>query len=100
VGETYHVGTGVEKSVDEIADLVLAALGKPASLKTTIPDRPGHDRRYVLDWTKIRRELGWQPEVPFDEGIAETVRWYADHRAWWEPLLERAPVNEEVAWSR
>jgi dTDP-glucose 4,6-dehydratase len=99
VGDTYHVGTGVEKSVDEIADLVLAALGKPASLKTTVPDRPGHDRRYVLDWTKIRRELGWQPEVPFDQGIAETVRWYADHRAWWEPLLERAPVKEEVAWS-
>jgi len=100
VGETYHVGTGVEKSVDEIADLVLHALGKPASLKTTVPDRPGHDRRYVLDWTKIRRELGWQPEVPFDRGIAETVRWYADHRAWWEPLLERAPVKEEVAWIR
>lgn len=100
VGETYHVGTGVEKSVNEIADHVLAALGKPASLKTTVPDRPGHDRRYVLDWAKIRRELGWEPEVPFDEGIAATVRWYADHRAWWEPLLERAPVNEEVAWNR
>jgi dTDP-glucose 4,6-dehydratase len=100
VGETYHVGTGVEKSIDEIADLVLAVLGKPASLKTTVPDRPGHDRRYVLDWTKIRRELGWEPEVSFDEGIADTVRWYADHRAWWEPLLEKAPVEEEVAWSR
>jgi dTDP-glucose 4,6-dehydratase len=100
VGETYHVGTGVEKSIDEIADLVLAALGKPASLKTTVPDRPGHDRRYVLDWMKIRRELGWEPEVAFDEGIADTVRWYADHRSWWEPLLEKAPVEEEVAWSR
>ncbi len=100
VGETYHVGTGVEKSVEEIADLVLGALGKPGSLKTTVPDRPGHDRRYALDWTKIRRELGWQPEVPFDRGIAETVSWYADQRAWWRPLLDRAPVNEEIAWSR
>jgi dTDP-glucose 4,6-dehydratase len=100
VGETYHVGTGVEKSVDEIADIVLATLGKPASLKTTVPDRPGHDRRYALDWTKISREFGWQPAVPFDQGIVETVRWYADHRAWWEPLLERAPVDEEVAWTR
>jgi dTDP-glucose 4,6-dehydratase len=100
VGETYHVGTGVEKSVEEIADLVLGALGKPSSLKTTVPDRPGHDRRYALDWTKIHRELGWQPEVEFETGIAETVRWYADHRVWWEPLLDRAPVNEEVAWSR
>jgi dTDP-glucose 4,6-dehydratase len=100
VGETYHVGTGVEKSVDEIADVILAALGKPAILKTTVPDRPGHDRRYALNWTKISRELGWQPEVPFDRGIAETVSWYADHRAWWQPLLDRAPINEEVAWSR
>src|SRR6478609_9370319 len=53
VGETYHVGTGVEKSIEEIADTVLAELGKPADLKTIIPDRPGHDRRYILDWTKI-----------------------------------------------
>jgi dTDP-glucose 4,6-dehydratase len=100
VGETYHVGTGVEKSVEEIADVVLAQLGKPPELKMIVPDRPGHDRRYVLDWTKIRDELGWEPEIPFDGGIAETVRWYADHRLWWEPLLDRAPVNEEVAWSR
>jgi dTDP-glucose 4,6-dehydratase len=100
VGETYHVGTGVEKTVDEIADIVLAELGKPPGLKTIVPDRPGHDRRYALDWTKIRDELGWQPEIPFDRGIAETVRWYADHRPWWQPLLDRAPVNEEVAWTR
>ena len=100
VGETYHVGTGVEKSVEEIADIVLAELGKPLELKTIVPDRPGHDRRYVLDWTKIRGELGWQPEVPFDRGIAETVRWYAEHRDWWEPLLDQAPVKEEVAWIR
>lgn len=100
VGETYHVGTGVEKSVDQIADVVLAVLGKPLSLKATIPDRPGHDRRYVLDWTKIRQEIGWNPEVAFDTGIADTVRWYADHRGWWEPLLDRAPIDEEVAWSR
>jgi dTDP-glucose 4,6-dehydratase len=100
VGETYHVGSGVEKSVEEIADLVLATLGKPLSLKSIVPDRPGHDRRYALDWTKIRRELGWQPEVPFDRGLAETIRWYADNRAWWAPLLDRAPINEEVAWTR
>lgn len=99
VGDTYHVGTGVEKSVEEIADLVLGALGKPASLKVTIPDRPGHDRRYVLDWTKINVELGWEPEVSFEPALIETVRWYADHRSWWEPLLDRAPVKEEVAWS-
>jgi dTDP-glucose 4,6-dehydratase len=70
VGETYHVGTGVEKSIEEIADAVLAELGKPTSLKTIIPDRPGHDRRYVLDWSKIRRELDWEPSIPFDRGLA------------------------------
>jgi dTDP-glucose 4,6-dehydratase len=98
VGETYHVGTGIERSIAEIADGVLAALGKPDSLKTIVPDRPGHDRRYVLDWTKIRTELGWEPQVAFDEGLAETVGWYADHRAWWEPLRDRAPVIEDSAW--
>ena len=100
VGQTYHVGTGVEKSVEEIADLVLAALDRPASLKTTVPDRPGHDRRYALDSSKIRGELGWRPEIPFEQGIAATVEWYANNRAWWQPLLDRAPVNEDIAWSR
>jgi dTDP-glucose 4,6-dehydratase len=97
-GETYHVGTGVEKSIEEIADSVLAALGKPTDLKTIIPDRPGHDRRYVLDWSKIRNELGWEPRIPFDQGLAETVAWYAQHRDWWEPLRERAPVVEGSSW--
>jgi dTDP-glucose 4,6-dehydratase len=100
VGETYHVGTGVEKSIEEIADGVLAELGKPTELKTIIPDRPGHDRRYVLDWSKIRRELGWEPRIPFDRGLAETVAWYAERRDWWEPLRERAPVVEGSAWSK
>jgi dTDP-glucose 4,6-dehydratase len=100
VGETYHVGTGVEKSIEEIADGVLAELGKPADLKTIIPDRPGHDRRYILDWSKIRRELGWEPRIQFDRGLAETVAWYAEHRDWWEPLRERAPVVEGAAWQK
>jgi len=99
VGETYHVGTGVERSIDQIADGVLAALDKPASLKKIVPDRPGHDRRYVLDWSRIRAELGWEPRIGFEDGLAETVRWYADHRDWWEPLRGRAPVAEESAWS-
>jgi len=97
VGETYHVGTGVEASIEQIADRVLDALGKPESLKTIVPDRPGHDRRYVLDTTKIRRELGWAPEVDFDWGMADTVAWYAHHRSWWEPLRGRSPVVES-AW--
>ncbi len=98
VGETYHVGSGVEASIEQIADKVLECLSKPASLKEIVPDRPGHDRRYLLDTTKIRTELGWRPLVGFDEGVAETVAWYAANRRWWEPLRGRAPVVE-TAWA-
>ena len=94
IGETYHVGSGIEASIEEIADAVLAATGKPQSLKTIVPDRPGHDRRYLLDTTKIQTELGWQPTIEFNQGIADTVAWYRDNQAWWAPLLERAPVVE------
>jgi dTDP-glucose 4,6-dehydratase len=96
-GETYNVGSGVEKSIEEIADAVLAILEKPQDLKTIVPDRPGHDRRYLLDSRKIRQELGWAPEREFEGGLEETIRWYEAHREWWEPLRERAPV-EETAW--
>jgi dTDP-glucose 4,6-dehydratase len=96
-GETYNVGSGLEASIDEIADLVLELTGKPPALKTIVPDRPGHDRRYLLDATKIREELGWEPAHGWREGLAETVAWYAASRDWWEPLKERAPV-EETAW--
>jgi len=96
-GETYNVGSGVEKSIEEIADAVLKLTGKPADLKTIVPDRPGHDRRYLLDSSKLRGELAWQPEIDFERGLSETVAWYAEHRDWWEPLKERAPV-EETAW--
>jgi dTDP-glucose 4,6-dehydratase len=94
IGQTYNVGSGVERSIEEIADGVLGALGKPADLKTIVPDRPGHDRRYLLDSSKIRDELGWEPRVPFEAGLAETVRWYQGNRDWWEPLRDRAPVIE------
>jgi len=96
-GETYNVGSGVERSIEEIADSVLELTGKPASLKTIVPDRPGHDRRYLLDSTKLRRELGWQPEIDFETGLRDTVEWYASHRDWWEALRERALV-QETAW--
>jgi dTDP-glucose 4,6-dehydratase len=97
VGETYNVGSGVERSIEEIADAVLRFTGKPDSLKTIVPDRPGHDRRYLLDSSKLRRELGWEPEVEFEDGMGETVAWYAANRGWWEPLKERALVRE-TAW--
>jgi dTDP-glucose 4,6-dehydratase len=96
-GETYNVGSGVEKSIEEIADGVLDLTGKPSTLKTIVPDRPGHDRRYLLDSSKLRRELGWEPVIDFERGLRETVAWYTDHRDWWEPLKDRAPV-QETAW--
>ena len=99
IGETYHVGSGVEASIEQIADAVLAATGKPESLKTIVPDRPGHDRRYLLDTTKIRTELGWEPTIEFTAGIADTVKWYAENESWWAPLLERAPVVE-TSWGQ
>jgi dTDP-glucose 4,6-dehydratase len=96
-GETYNVGSGLEASIEEIADLVLGLLEKPSELKTIVPDRPGHDRRYLLDSSKLRSELGWQPEIGWEDGLRGTVQWYAANRDWWEPLKERAPV-EETAW--
>jgi dTDP-glucose 4,6-dehydratase len=98
IGETYNVGSGLEASIEELADHILALTGRPPELKTIVPDRPGHDRRYLLDSTKIRRELAWQPEWAFDAGLAATVDWYAENREWWEPLKDRAPVVE-TAWS-
>jgi dTDP-glucose 4,6-dehydratase len=97
IGETYNVGSGIEASIEDIADKVLELTGKPESLKTIVPDRPGHDRRYLLDSSKLRRDLGWEPEIDWDGGLRETVAWYAENRGWWQPLKERAPV-EETAW--
>ena len=95
IGETYNVGTGVERSIEQIADLILAAVGRPASLKTVVPDRPGHDRRYLLDSSKIRDELGWLPEIDFSDGLRTTVGWYAAHPEWSERLRSRAPIDEK-----
>jgi dTDP-glucose 4,6-dehydratase len=96
-GETYNVGSGIEATIEEIADRVLELTGKPASLKTIVPDRPGHDRRYLLDASKIGGELGWEPSRGFVDGLAETVSWYEANRGWWEPLKARALVRES-AW--
>ncbi len=98
LGETYNVGTGREASVSELASGILARTGRPASLLQTVPDRPGHDRRYLLDSGKIRRQLGWEPRVGFEEGLDETVAWYEENEAWWRPLEGRSPVAE-TAWA-
>jgi len=84
-GDDYNVGFGGEVSGLEVADTVLAALGKPASLKQPVRDRPGHDRRYALDTSRLRG-LGWEPRVGFAEGIRRTVDWYVANPSWWRPL--------------
>ena len=70
--------------MEEIADSILQILGKPQSLKTYVPDRPGHDRRYLLDSRKIQQELGWKLETDFETGLKNTVGWYINHRQWWQ----------------
>jgi dTDP-glucose 4,6-dehydratase len=93
-GSTYNVGSGKEASIAELADAILVATKQPSTLKTIVADRPGHDRRYLLDSSKIRRELGWEPLIDFDSGLAETVAWYTHHEDWWRPLIGRSPVVE------
>jgi dTDP-glucose 4,6-dehydratase len=88
VGEAYNVGTLVEKSVEDIADAVLGTLDKPASLKSYVEDRLQHDKRYLLDPKKITDELGWKPEIPFEQGIKDTILWYRENETWWRPLVK------------
>ena len=96
VGETYNVGTACEASVDQIAGLVLTALGMRQDEDTVeyVADRPGHDRRYLLDSSKIRDELGWMPERSLVAGVMESVVWYSENEKWWRPLIGRSPVIE------
>jgi dTDP-glucose 4,6-dehydratase len=84
-GEVYNVGAGDERENREITRLILELTGADPSLVRHVEDRPGHDRRYSLDTSKLRR-LGWRPERPLEEGLAQTVEWYRDNRAWWEPI--------------
>jgi dTDP-glucose 4,6-dehydratase len=81
-GEVYNVGGRCERTNLEITLALLELLRKPRSLIRYVPDRPGHDRRYAIDSSKIESELGWRPRVPFLQGLADTVRWYTDHADW------------------
>jgi dTDP-glucose 4,6-dehydratase len=92
-GEVYNIGGGTELSNRELTDLLLTACGADTSMVDHVPDRKGHDRRYSVDITKISRELGYAPQVPFEEGLAAAVHWYQDNRAWWEPLKVRAAIG-------
>ena len=86
-GEVYNVGGHNERTNLDVVKTVLRELGKPESLITFVTDRPGHDRRYAIDPSKIHAELGWLPRTKFDDGIHQTVQWYLDNRQWWEHIL-------------
>jgi len=85
-GEVYNLGGRSEKPNLTVAKAILDRLGKPHSLLRFVTDRPGHDRRYAIDFSKIERELGWKPSVSFEEGIRLTVEWYQAHRDWWKKI--------------
>jgi dTDP-glucose 4,6-dehydratase len=91
-GEIYNIGGGTELSNRELTQLLLDATGKDWSYVDPVEDRKGHDLRYSVDISKIRAELGYEPLVPFEQGLADVVQWYRDNRAWWEPLKSRAAL--------
>jgi dTDP-glucose 4,6-dehydratase len=85
-GEAFNVAGGNERSVLEIADLILGVLGKGPELLRFVKDRPGHDRRYAIDDSRLRVRTGWAPEVDFRDGMRRTIEWYVEHPEWWRPI--------------
>jgi dTDP-glucose 4,6-dehydratase len=88
-GEIYNIGGGRELTNNEITRLILEAMGAGESSIEYVEDRKGHDLRYSVDWTKISRELGYNPQVKFEDGLRETIQWYRDNESWWKPLKNR-----------
>jgi dTDP-glucose 4,6-dehydratase len=92
-GEIYHIGGGTEISNRELTERLLHACGAGWDMVEHVEDRKGHDLRYSLSFAKIRGELGYEPLTGFDEGLADTVAWYREHRRWWEPLKQKARLE-------
>jgi dTDP-glucose 4,6-dehydratase len=87
-GSVYNIGARSERPNIEVVREILRQLGKPDSLIRHVKDRPGHDRRYAMDPARIEAELGWRPEVSFEDGLARTVRWYTEHQDWWRRVKD------------
>ena len=88
-GEVYNIGGGRELTNNEITSLILEAMGADESSIEYVKDRKGHDLRYSVNWTKINRELGYMPQIKFEDGLRDTIQWYRDNEAWWKPLKNR-----------
>jgi dTDP-glucose 4,6-dehydratase len=88
-GEVYNIGGGRELTNNEITHLILEAMDADQLSVEYVQDRKGHDHRYSVDWTKINRELGYEPQIKFENGLKETIQWYRDNEAWWKPLKNR-----------
>ena len=93
VGEVYNIGGHNERTNLQVVQTILKALDKPESLIKYVKDRPGHDRRYAIDPTKIETELGWKPKYNFDTGIAQTIQWYLDNEDWWKHIISGEYAN-------
>jgi dTDP-glucose 4,6-dehydratase len=93
VGGIYNIGAGTERPNREVIDAIVSLTGSDPSLVRSVPDRPGHDRRYALDLQRTRR-LGWSPQIDFQRGIQLTVDWYRSHRDWWEPIKDGTSFRE------
>ncbi len=85
-GEVYNIGSDNELTNLTLVKQILQFLNKPEKLITFVPDRPGHDRRYATDWTKIEVSLGWRPEYPFPDGLEHTIKWYIENPGWWKRI--------------
>lgn len=94
IGETYLIGADGEKSNREVVEIILDTMGQPFDAYDLVTDRPGHDKRYAIDWTKLREELGWEPRYrDFHAGIADTVDWYRENESWWRPQKAEAEAK-------
>ncbi|OJV95488.1 MAG: dTDP-glucose 4,6-dehydratase [Microbacterium sp. 67-17] len=98
IGDTYLIGADGEKTNRQVVEIILAQMGQSSDAYDLVTDRPGHDKRYAIDWTKLRTELGWEPSFrDFESGIAATIRWYQENEGWWRPQKAATEAKYELS---